>query len=75
MTLDERRTQLRERLQEARAAHVTHQHAVAQLGSQIDQLIGALSVLDQLIAEQGDHRQETDLAPPLAASTDGQGGS
>ena len=54
MTLADRRAQLADRLQDARSAHQRAQYAVAQLASQIDQLLGAITVLDQLIAEEGE---------------------
>ena len=54
MTLADRRAQLADRLQDARSAHQRAQYAVAQLASQIDQLLGAVTVLDQLIAEEGE---------------------
>ncbi len=53
MTLQERRAQLVERLQEMRNAHVRLRDSMAQLGSQIDQISGAIQMLDQLIAEEG----------------------
>jgi hypothetical protein len=53
MTLTERRAQLADRLQEMRNAHARLRDSLAQLGSQIDQLSGAIQMLDQLIAEEG----------------------
>ncbi len=53
MTLEERRAQLLERLQEMRNAHTRLRDSITQLSSQIDQISGAIQMLDQLIAEEG----------------------
>ena len=68
MTFEDRRGQLAERLQQCRAEQIRFQDGLGQLTRQIDQLIGALGLLDQLIAEKG-----TDHASGLqsAATSDG----
>jgi len=54
MTLAERRAQLLERLQNMQDAQRRMRDSMVQLGSQIDQLSGAIQMLDQLSAEEKD---------------------
>jgi len=53
MTLAERRTDMLGTLQKLQDTRAKYQTAVVQLTTSIDQLTGAIQMLDQLIAEEG----------------------
>ena len=53
MTLEERREDLAKKLDAARNTFAKYQEAIGQLRSQMDQLTGAIVLLDQLIMEDG----------------------
>jgi len=53
MTLQDRRTQLLEQLQTQRDTRARYQDVLMRITSQIEQMTGAVTMLEQLIAEEG----------------------
>jgi hypothetical protein len=68
MTLTDRRTAMVESLQKLDAAREKYRTAQQQLTSQMDQLTGAIRMLDQLIAEEGNSHA---VSEQIATTPDG----
>jgi len=68
MTLQDRRTQLLEQLQTQRDTRARYQDVLMRITSQIEQMTGAVTMLDQLIAEEGNSHASSE---PCAATLHG----